>query len=118
MARRACRRIARAAKSSGTVMLGARPASGHRPPQPSPEAITMQLIDEVSASDLPSIEEAHARLYLAGWTVGDALALSPRGPVWVVSGHNGAYRMWAEGETLEVAWGLACQQAEVAGLID
>jgi hypothetical protein len=75
----------------------------------------MQPADELSASDLPSVEVMDERLHRAGWSIGDTALIGPPGLVWLVPGHIGENLVRAEGSTRAAAWWASCQQAEAVG---
>jgi hypothetical protein len=65
-----------------------------------------------------SHDENHARLYNAGWTVGDILRVDGDGDyIWLVIGFKGKNTIRTQAESRDAAWHCACDQAAGQGLL-
>jgi len=64
----------------------------------------MSSIRSASISSLNASDQPEGLLHRAGWPVGDVSILTPEGPAWLVSGHNGEDAVSARAATQAETW--------------
>ena len=77
----------------------------------------MNETNDEDRAEFPCAEESLIRLHRAGWTVTCTEFRGRKGPIWIVSGYNGANQVLTASPDRGEAWWMACVQARSVGML-